>query len=123
MNWSFVTDRPIYLQLVEQIQLKILSGEYLAGDRLGSIRYLASEAAVNPNTMQRALAELENLGLVYAQRTSGRFITDDTENISQVRRKYAQKSVSECIDQLIRLGYSTGDMINLITSIIEEESK
>ena len=123
MSWSFITDRPIYLQLVEQIQLKILSGEYPAGNRLKSIRDLASEAAVNPNTMQRALAELENSGLVYAQRTSGRFITDNTEKISQIRRTYAKKSVLECTQQLNSLGYSRDEMIKLMTSIIEEESK
>lgn len=123
MSWNFSGNQPIYTQLVEQVQLKILSGEYRAGDKLQSIRDLAAEAAVNPNTMQRALAELEQSGLVYTQRTSGRFITDDQERISQVRRSYVKKSVLECIEQLKGLGYTTDEMINLMTSIIEEESK
>lgn len=123
MSWNFTDNRPIYTQLVEQIQLKILSGEYPAGKKLQSIRDLAAEAAVNPNTMQRALTELEQSGLVYTQRTSGRFITDDQEKITQIRQTYVKKSVLECIEQLKSLGYTTDQMINLMTAIIKEESK
>ena len=75
MTWEFKDNRPIYTQLVEQITLKIVSGEYKIGEKLPSVRDLASEATVNPNTMQKALAELERRGLVYSVRTSGRFIT------------------------------------------------
>ena len=79
MAWDLKSDRPIYTQLVEEIELRIISGRYEAGEKLASVRDLAAEAAVNPNTMQRALAELEQRGLVYSQRTSGRFITEDKE--------------------------------------------
>ena len=123
MTWIFTSDRPIYSQLVDQIQLKILSGEYKAGDRLMSIRDLSADAAVNPNTMQRALSELEQLGLVYTQRTSGRFITDDKEKIAQIRHNYAKKSIEDCVYQMKSLGYNTEDMVSLVKSIIEEESK
>ena len=75
MPWELDNDRPIYLQLMERIQQDIVSGIYKPGDRLPSVRDLAVEAAVNPNTMQKALSELERSGLVYSQRTSGRFIT------------------------------------------------
>ncbi len=81
VNWEFQSDRPIYTQLVEQIKLRIISGIYKPGDKLPSVRDFAQEASVNPNTMQRALAELEKDGLVYSQRTSGRFITEDIEMI------------------------------------------
>ena len=77
MPWELSNDRPIYLQLMERIQMDIVSGKYHAGDKLPSVRDLAIEAAVNPNTMQKALSELERVGLVYSQRTSGRFITED----------------------------------------------
>ena len=77
MAWNFVKDRSIYLQLIDIIQNRIATGYYTPGSKLASVRDLASEAEVNPNTMQKALAELERMGLVYSQRTSGRFVTDD----------------------------------------------
>lgn len=123
MSWKFTSDRPIYAQIVEQIQLKILSGEYHPGQKIPSIRDLAAEAAVNPNTMQKAMGELEASGLVFAQRTSGRFITDDTEKISQIRRRYAEQSVLEFIQQMRGLGFSTEEMIVLVSAIIKEENK
>ena len=77
MAWNLDADKPIYAQLVEIIQMQIISGQYRAGDRLPSVRELAAEASVNPNTMQKALAELERNGLIYTQRTSGRMVTED----------------------------------------------
>ena len=123
MSWKFVNDRPIYMQLVEQMQLKILSGEYQVGQKLASVRDLAAEAAVNPNTMQKALAELEKSGLLYSERTTGRFITDDTDKITQIRRMYAEKSVLEFLEQMKGLGLDTEETIRLISGIIREESK
>jgi len=123
LSWKFVNDRPIYMQLVEQMQLKILSGEYQAGQKLASVRDLAAEAAVNPNTMQKALAELEKGGLLYSERTTGRFITDDTDKITQIRRTYAEKSVLEFLEQMKGLGFDTEETIRLISGIIREESK
>ena len=84
MPWELDNDRPIYLQLMERIQQDIVSGIYKPGDRLPSVRDLAVEAAVNPNTMQKALSELERSGLVYSQRTSGRFITEDTRLLDEM---------------------------------------
>ena len=84
MAWDLKSDRPIYSQLIEQIQLKIVSGVYPAGSKLPSVRDMASDASVNPNTMQRALAELENEGLLYSQRTNGRFVTEDEGGNSQI---------------------------------------
>lgn len=81
MSWNLNSDRPIFLQIVERIQMDIISGIYKPGDKLPAVRELASEASVNPNTMQKALSELEKTGLVYSQRTSGRFITEDTNMI------------------------------------------
>ena len=77
MPWDLDNERPIYLQLMERIQQDIVSGVYKPGEKIPSVRDLALDAAVNPNTMQKALSELERSGLVYSQRTSGRFITED----------------------------------------------
>lgn len=90
MAWEFKDDRPIYTQLLEQIQRMIISGKYKPGDRLPTVRDLAAEAAVNPNTVQRALTELERIGLVYSQRTSGRMITDDESKIAEIKEKMAE---------------------------------
>lgn len=79
MAWELDSDRPIFIQIVERIQMEIISGKYSPGDKLPSVRDLAAVAAVNPNTMQKALTELERTGLVYSQRTSGRFITEDAK--------------------------------------------
>ena len=87
MAWTLDSDRPIFLQIVERIQTDIVSGRYQPGDKLPSVRDLAAEASVNPNTMQKAFAELERTGLVYSRRTSGRFITEDrtVKNLSRYR--------------------------------------
>lgn len=106
MPWEFAADRPIYLQLMEKIRRKIISGEYAAGERLPSVRELAAEAAVNPNTMQKALTELERSGLVFAQRTSGRYITEDAELIKRLRRDTAAGEAEEFLQHMAKLGFS-----------------
>ena len=82
MQWNLSDNRPIYLQLMDTITLAITSGALPAGSRLPSVRELAAQAGVNPNTMQRALSELERSGLLYSQRTAGRFVTDQFEIIT-----------------------------------------
>jgi len=104
MSWQFTADRPIYSQLVEYLSVFIITGSYAAGSRLPSVRDLAGEAKVNPNTMQRALAELENMGLVYAERTSGRFVTEDTEMIQATKEKLAQKRITHFFADMENLG-------------------
>ena len=89
MPWNLDSSRPIYLQIIERVQMDIITGRYQPGDKLPSVRDLAQEAAVNPNTMQKALSELERSGLIYSQRTSGRFITEDKELIHQMKKELA----------------------------------
>ena len=85
MAWQFRNDIPIYTQLIAQIQQQIVSGALLPGERLPSVRDLAAEAGVNPNTMQRAMMEMEREELVHSQRTAGRFVTEDAQRIRQLR--------------------------------------
>ena len=99
MSWNLNSDRPIFLQIVERIQMDIISGIYKPGDKLPAVRELASEASVNPNTMQKALSELEKTGLVYSQRTSGRFITEDTNMIEELKQKLAAEKIDEFLPQ------------------------
>ncbi|HIV26284.1 MAG TPA: GntR family transcriptional regulator, partial [Candidatus Scatomonas pullistercoris] len=89
MSWNLDSQRPIYVQIVERVQLDIITGRYAPGSRLPSVRELAAQAAVNPNTMQKALSELESGGLIYAQRTSGRFVTEDLEKIRGAKEQLA----------------------------------
>ena len=121
MSWQFVNDRPIYAQLVELIQQKILSGEYAPGGKLPSIRDLAAEAAVNPNTLQRAFSELELKGLVYTQRTAGRFISEDQEQIGALRQAYAKQAVRDFYERMQSLGYSASEVVTLVKENAEEE--
>jgi len=106
MSWDFAADRPIYAQLIEQISLRIISGAYPPGSRLPSVRDLAHQATVNPNTMQRALAELENRGLVNTERTAGRYVTEDTSLIKEEQNMLAQQLISEFFRRMRQLGVS-----------------
>lgn len=118
MPWNLNSDRPIFLQIVERIQTDIISGKYKPGDKLPSVRDLASEASVNPNTMHKAFSELERTGLVYTQRTAGRFITEDTELIDELKKDFAKEKITEFIDLMQKLGFSKEEILALIQNTI-----
>lgn len=122
MSWDFNDDRPIYMQLMEQIQLRIVSGIYKAGEKLPSVRDMAGDAAVNPNTMQKALTELERTGLVFSQRTSGRFITEDVNMIKNIRNGLARDQIEKFLRNMEKIGYTNQETIQLI-EIISKEMK
>lgn len=121
MNWDLKSDRPIYFQLIEQIELRIVSGIYPPGSRLPSVRDMATEASVNPNTMQRALAELETQGLLYSQRTSGRFVTEDEEAIITMKYSLAQNIIKEFMEKMSSLGYDFQQTMTLLEQMKEEK--
>lgn len=120
MNWNFQSDRPIYLQLQEQILLLIVSGIYPAGSKLPAVRELAAEASVNPNTLQKALSELERSGLVYAQRTSGRFVTEDENVILQAKSALAMDQIDQFFKKMDGIGYSVEETLALIEKKVKE---
>lgn len=122
MSWTLDNDRPIYLQLMERIQRDIIAGVYQPGDKLPSVRDLALEAAVNLNTMQKALSELERSGLVYSQRTSGRFITEDTEMLTQMKKELATEHIQEFFQKMEQLGFSRAELLTLVTKAAEGEN-
>lgn len=122
MSWVIDNNKPIYIQLVEQLKYKIISGEFGAGEKIDSVRNLAQEAQVNPNTMQRALAELERDSLVFSKRTSGRFVTDDKEKIESMRKEVANKEIKNLKNKLERLGFSKDEIIDFVISHIKEEN-
>ena len=121
MPWNLDPQRPIYAQIIERVQLDIVTGHYAPGSRLPSVLELAAQAAVNPNTMQRALSELEGSGLIYAQRTSGRFVTEDTARIRQAKEKLASMQVREFIRKMQELGMNREEIAELFQEIIREE--
>jgi len=106
MAWKFTEDRPIWIQLTEQLTLRIVSGEYAPGAAVPAVRTLAAEAGVNPNTMQRALSELENRGLVETRRTAGRTVTEELTLIQQVRHELARGRIQEFLTSMRALGYT-----------------
>lgn len=121
MPWNLDSSRPIYLQIIERVQMDIITGRYQPGDKLPSVRDLAQEAAVNPNTMQKALSELERSGLIYSQRTSGRFITEDKELIHQMKKELAAAEVSAFVAHMEQLGITPEEIRQLLAETIEEE--
>ena len=123
MAWELKSDRPIYSQLIEQIEIRICSGIYAPGSKLPSVRELAQEAAVNPNTMQKALSIMEEAGLVYTNRTSGRFITEDANMIQQAKQKLAQDQISEFLEKMKSLGFGKTETLSLISTMLEEAKK
>ncbi len=117
MAWTLSSDRAIYLQIIEILELRIISGEYAPGERLPSVRDLAVEAGVNPNTMQKSMSELESDGIITSQRTLGRFVTTDTALISQKKRNFLRNELATLIAKTKALGYSKTELINIIQEL------
>lgn len=110
MDWNFENDRPIYIQLVEKLKLAIVAGEYPAGERLPSVRDLAMEIKANPNTVQRALVDLEQTGLIYTQRTNGKFVTEDKELVQKIREELAKETFDKFQENMKQLGFGEDEM-------------
>ncbi|MCB7303789.1 GntR family transcriptional regulator [Bariatricus massiliensis] len=121
MPWDLDNDRPIYLQLMDRIKADIISGRYSPGDKLPSVRELAMEASVNPNTMQKALSELERDGLVYARRTSGRFITEDEDMLKKMKRELAKENIKNFMEAMQQLGFNKREALELLQEILKGE--
>ena len=123
MKWHFNSDMPIYTQLISQIKFAIVSGELPPGERMSTVRDLASEAGVNPNTMQRAFQELEREGLVFSQRSSGRFVTEDVEIIMEAKKAMARKYLDSFRKSMEQLGYTGEEILRLLEEENEEEKQ
>ena len=115
MTWEFKDDRPIYLQIAETVKTAVVSGEIPPGERLSSVRELAAEAGVNPNTMQKALFELERSGLVFSSRTSGRFVTADGVLIASEKQSLAREKTEEFVRQMDSIGIKKDEIIQILS--------
>lgn len=114
MDWQITDGRPVWLQLKEQITMGILTGTYPPGSRLPSVRELAIDAGVNPNTMQRALTELERDGLAHSMGTMGRVVTQNQEIVDRLRAKSAKAVVERYLDSMKQLGYSPAEAVKVL---------
>lgn len=109
MEYIFDNDRPIYVQLVEKLKAQIVSGELKQGERIPSVRELALTARVNPNTMQKALSELESEGLIFTERTNGKFVTSNLEIIEKIKNELAREKVEKYLEDMRNIGLSYGE--------------
>ncbi|MEG6614313.1 GntR family transcriptional regulator [Pseudoclostridium thermosuccinogenes] len=123
MQWNIDSERPVYIQLLEHIQANIISGSFKPGDKLPSVRDLAAEAGVNPNTMQRALTELERMELIYTNRTSGRYITSDIGVIKKLKERSAMNIIEEFLDKMKKIGFNEEEILELLTKALKEMRK
>ena len=123
MSWEFQDHLPIYAQLMDTLKRRMITGRYLPGEKLPSVRELAAEAGINPNTVQRAFSELEREGLIYTQRATGKYVTENADEIKSARQALAKTQIAEFLSNMQSLGYSVGDVIVLLQSFNESEEE
>ena len=123
MEWKFSGDRPVYQQIMEAVCGSVLKGEWKPGQKIPSVRDLAAQAKVNPNTMQRALTELEREGLLVGGGTSGRTVTTDEAILAAMRRDALEKVARECAEKFMRFGMKPGQAAGLLLALDDEKEE
>lgn len=123
MNWKFAGDRPVYQQIMELIRGAIVKGELPPGGKISSVRDLAAQAQVNPNTMQRAMTELEREGLLVSGGTSGRTVTNDPEVLEKMRSEVLEALARECAEKFMVFGITPGQAAQLLLNLEKEEKE
>jgi len=121
MNFKFDNNSPIYLQLVEDIKLQIISGNIKKGDKLLSVRELALTKKVNPNTMQKALVELENMKLIYTERTNGKYVTNDEKIINKIKKEFINNKINTFINDMNSIGLDKNEIVKYLQELYKEE--
>ena len=112
---------PIYLELAEQIMFNILSGEYVMGQKLPSIRKLSKESGICASTVQRTMDELQRTGVIYTRRTTGKYVTEDMEIITHIKNNYILEQINFFQQNLMLLGYSNREVIELVNTHLNRE--
>ena len=115
MKWKLNSNAPVYSQLVDIITMDILKGEYIMGEKFKSVRDIASEAKVNPNTMQKALVELENKGLLISNGTLGRIVTEDASVIERLKLEIIENNVYDFLKTMQKLNVTKQEVIEIIS--------
>ncbi|MBR3832704.1 MAG: GntR family transcriptional regulator [Lachnospiraceae bacterium] len=121
MPWKFDANSPIYLQIMDELKLKIAKGELNPGDKVPAVRELAIIAGVNPNTMQKALSELEREGVLYSQRTSGRFVAELGNGQADIRQGIYKQYMDTFVRGMRELGFANDDIIKILEKYFDEE--
>ena len=114
MSFEFNNESPIYLQIIEHIKLQIISSQYLPNQKLKSVREMSVEYGVNPNTIQKALFELEQMGLIFTERTNGKFVTTNEETIRKIKEQTLQKMVDDFFDSMQKIGIDKEQTIAIL---------
>lgn len=122
MSWTFDNNKPIYLQIMEKMKLQIVSHQLEPNQQLPTVRELASEAGVNPNTIQRALSDLERDGFVYSKRTIGRFVTEDQELLTQSRKQLSEEQLEQFISSMTQFGYQKEELPSVVADYIKGDA-
>jgi len=122
MSWTFDNNKPIYVQIMEKIKLQIISHKLEPNQQLPTVRELASEAGVNPNTIQRALADLEREGFVVTHRGKGRMVTDDVSRIEQEKREAAERELTDCLEKLHLMGITREELLRMVDEFHPQKS-
>ena len=123
MAWKFDNSAPIYLQIMEQIKVMIARGELAPGDKVPAVRDMALTAGVNPNTMQKALAELEREGVLYSNRTAGRFVAETSGKDINIRDQVSEKYVETYVESMRRSGFSDDEIVKLVKNYIKDKKQ
>lgn len=123
MAWKFTNDAPIYLQIMDEIKLRIAQGRLKPGDKVPAVRDLAIKAGVNPNTMQKALSVLEREGVLYSQRTSGRFVAEQSDAETNLKISISTKHIENYVNGMRELGFDNNEIINAVKRYLNEEEK
>lgn len=118
---DFNNNIPIYVQLIQQLKTYIISGQINPGDKLPSVRDLALKTKVNPNTMQKALVELEEIGLIFTERTNGKYVTKNKETIKKLKQEYAKNISTQYFQSMEKIGYSKKDTIKYLKELGEDK--
>lgn len=121
LQWKFSGNQPVYVQIMEHIRSAVLMGEFPPGARIPPVREFAAIAQVNPNTMQRAMVELEREGLLISCGTMGRFVTNDLSVVEQMRKRVVDATVQSCAAQFRALGVSMAQAAQLLLETEQEE--
>ena len=121
--WNFSGDKPVYIQIMDEIKIRIVSGEYSVGQRLPSVRDLAEEARVNPNTMQKAMTEIEREGYILSMRTTGKYITKDEFLVKSLKTEIADREINIFIKKMKKLSISKDEAIGLIEAHYIDETE
>ena len=122
MEWKVKSDRAVYLQIIDYIRMQIFSGEIGSGDKLLSVRELSNVLNVNPNTVQRAYAELERTGLVDTIRNTGREVTTNLEIIKQSKEELAREYTAEYFLNMVNMGFAKEEILKNIQKMEEDKN-